>query len=521
MSEEVLMPKVGMSTSEIVLNEWLVSSGDEVVEDQVIATVESEKTVVEVEAVCDGFIDIRLDEGEEARPGELIAVIGESAEAARDARGPAPARAPATVSTVVAAEPVVVSDDRVVMLDGAPRVVATPAAQRLAEQHGLDLSTVDATGPRGRVTKADVERAVAGAAADPAPVPDSLPTADEAPEPVSRPESRPRRERLPAGNDPDLQRALHREMLRARALDEGHMRFIRRGRCESMSHPATGQEAISAGITAALEPDDILYPTFRGFGDYLGRGTDMNALVAELMGRQTGINRGVGGIHLGDREHNTHGVSGCLGANLTMAAGSAQAVKMRGEARVVMVHVGEGAFNTPDSHAMMNMAAIWGLPLVIIVANNQVVEFSYHDVHFPPEAEGVGSRAGYYGIPNKCLDGNDVELVHGETLEAVESARRGDGPVLLELITCRIAGHFDADPLTYIDDDLVEEWKGRDPISRYEAVLIQRGTMDTGAIEAAGAAAREEVDTAFKRALEAEPPSTRYLFENLADTGVL
>ena len=521
MSEDVLMPKVGMSTSEIVLNEWLVSSGDEVVEDQVIATVESEKTVVEVEAVCDGFIDIRLDEGEEARPGELIAVIGESAEAARDARGPAPAQAPATVSTVVAAEPVVVSDDRVVMLDAAPRVVATPAAQRLAEQHGIDLSTVDATGPRGRVTKADVERAVAGAAADPAPVPDSLPTADEAPEPVSRPESRPRQERPPAGTDPDLQRALHREMLRARALDEGHMRFIRRGRCESMSHPATGQEAISAGITAALEPEDILYPTFRGFGDYLGRGTDMNALVAELMGRQTGINRGVGGIHLGDREHNTHGVSGVLGANLTMAAGSAQAVKMRGEARVVMVHVGEGAFNTPDSHAMMNMAAIWSLPLVIIVANNQVVEFSYHDVHFPPDAEGVGSRAGYYGIPNECLDGNDVELVYGEALEAVEAARSGNGPVLLELVTCRIAGHFDADPLTYIDDGLVEEWRGRDPISRYEAILIQRGTMDAGAVEAARAAAREEVDTAFKRALEDELPSASYVFENLAETGVL
>ena len=495
------MPKVGMSTSEMVLQEWLVTSGDAVVEDQVIAMVESEKTVVEVEAVCDGFIDIRLDEGGEAVPGELIAVIAESAEAA------------------VAAEPEAVSEERVVMLDGSQRVDATPAAQRLAEQHGIDLSDVDATGPKGRVTKADVERAVAGAAA--APVPDSLPTVDEAPEPMSRPESRPRPERLPASNDPGLQRTLHREMLRARALDEGHMRFIRRGRCESMSHPATGQEAISAGITAALEPEDILYPTFRGFGDYLGRGTDMNALVAELMGRQTGINRGVGGIHLGDREHNTHGVSGVLGANLTMAAGSAQAVKMRGEARVVMVHVGEGAFNTPDSHAMMNMAAIWSLPLVIIVANNQVVEFSYHDVHFPPDAEGVGSRAGYYGIPNECLDGNDVELVYGEALEAVEAARSGNGPVLLELVTCRIAGHFDADPLTYIDDGLVEEWRGRDPISRYEAILIQRGTMDAGAVEAARAAAREEVDTAFKRALEDELPSASYVFENLAETGVL
>ena len=517
------MPKVGMSTSEIVLNEWLVASGDAVVEDQVIAMVESEKTVVEVEAVCDGFIDIRLGEGEEARPGELIAVIAESAEAAGEHRQQpsVTAASPAAPAESPAAPPGLVSDERVVMLDDSQRVVATPAAQRLAEQHGIDLSTVDATGPRGRVTKADVERAVAGEAAGPAPVPDSLPPVDGAPEPMSRPESRPRRERLLAGNDADLQRALHREMLRARALDEGHMRFIRRGRCESMSHPATGQEAISAGITAALDPDDILYPTFRGFGDYLGRGTDMNALVAELMGRQSGINRGVGGIHLGDREHNTHGVSGVLGANLTLAAGSAQAVKMRGEARVVMVHVGEGAFNTPDSHAMMNMAAIWALPLVIIVANNQVVEFSYHDVHFPPKAEGVGSRAGYYSIPNKRLDGNDVELVYGEALEAVESARSGNGPVLLELVTCRIAGHFDADPLTYIDDGLVEEWKGRDPISRYEAVLIQRGTMDPGAVDAARAAAREEVDTAFKRALEDELPSASYLFENLAETGVL
>ncbi|MCY3617772.1 MAG: E3 binding domain-containing protein, partial [Acidimicrobiaceae bacterium] len=255
MSAEVLMPKVGMSTSEMVLQEWLVTSGDAVVEDQVIAMVESEKTVVEVEAVCDGFIDIRLDEGGEAVPGELIAVIAESAEAAGahrqqpsvTATSPRASAepAPAPPDAAVAAEPEAVSEERVVMLDGSQRVVATPAAQRLAEQHGIDLSDVDATGPKGRVTKADVERAVAGAAA--APVPDSLPTVDEAPEPMSRPESRPRPERLPASNDPGLQRTLHREMLRARALDEGHMRFIRRGRCESMSHPATGQEAISAG----------------------------------------------------------------------------------------------------------------------------------------------------------------------------------------------------------------------------------------------------------------------------------
>ncbi len=517
MSTEILMPKVGMSTSEIVLQEWLVEPGDEVIEDQVIAMVESEKTVIEVEAVCDGFIDIRLDEGEEARPGQLIAVIAES---------PIPPAAPvespaAPTSTAVAAKPGAAAPERVVLLDGSQRTIATPAAQRLAEQHGIDLSTVDATGPRGRLTKADVERALAAAAARPVPAPDSTLPLDEPPEPASRSETRSRRERPRAGIDQDLQRTLHREMLRARALDEGHMRYIRRGRCESMSHPATGQEAIGAGITTALEHNDILYPTFRGFGDYLGRGTDMNALVAELMGRRTGINRGVGGVHLGDRAHNTHGVSGCLGANLTMAVGSAQAVKMRDEPRVVMVHVGEGAFNTPDSHAMMNMAAIWGLPLVIIVANNQVVEFSYHDVHFPPHAEGVGTRAGYYRIPNKCLDGNDIELVYREALEAVEAARSGQGPVLLELITCRIAGHYDADPLSYIDDDLVEEWKGRDPISRYEAVLIQRGTMDHDSIEAAREDARAEVDAAFKMALQQEPSDASYLFENLAETGVL
>lgn len=321
--------------------------------------------------------------------------------------------------------------------------------------------------------------------------------------------------------DQDLQIALHREMVRARVLDEGHMRMIRQGRCESMSHPATGQEAISAGITAALQPEDILYPTFRGYGDYLGRGTDMKALVAELMGRRGGINRGVGGIHLGDREHNTHGVSGCLGANLTMAVGSAQAVKMRDERRVVMVHVGEGAFNTPDSHAMMNMAAIWNVPLVIIVTNNQFVEFSYHDIHFPPNAEGIGTRAGYYRIPNKCLDGNDVELVCREARDATEWARDGKGPVLLELVTCRIAGHFDADPLDYIDGELIEEWKQKDPVSRYEAVLVQRGTMDSDSIEAAHRAARAEVDEAFKLALEDESASAGYLFEHLAETGVL
>ena len=176
MSAEVLMPKVGMSTSEIVLQEWLVASGEEVVEDQIIAMVESEKTVVEVEAVCDGVIDIRLDEGGEARPGELIAVIAENAEAAGEHRPQSSAAAESP-----AAPPRVVSDGRVVMLDGSQRIVATPAAQRLAEQHGIDLSAVDATGPKRRVTKADVERAVAAAAAGPAPAQDS--PLDEPPSP--------------------------------------------------------------------------------------------------------------------------------------------------------------------------------------------------------------------------------------------------------------------------------------------------------------------------------------------------
>lgn len=316
--------------------------------------------------------------------------------------------------------------------------------------------------------------------------------------------------------DSARQRALLTEMLRARYLDIGHMKYIRQGRCESMSHPATGQEAISAGITAALQPVDVLYPTFRGFGDYLGRGMDMAVLVAELMGRQGGINRGIGGVHLGDAEHGTQGVSGCLGAVLTMAVGSAQAIKMRGEERVVMVHVGEGAFNTPDSHAMLNMASIWQVPLVVIVTNNQLVEFSYHDVHFPPEAAGIASRADHYGIRNGGFDGNDVELVYTETLAAVDAARSGNGPSVLELETYRMAGHYDADPGTYVDQELTAEWQAKDPIARYEAILTEAGVLDADELAAAHKAAEREVEVAFRLALEDEPSDPAHMFDNVA-----
>lgn len=164
MSTEVLMPKVGMSTSEITLNEWLVASGDEVATDQVIATVESEKTEVEVEAVCDGFIDIRLDEGGEAKPGALIAVIGDSREAAAEHRDravsaeaapPDAHRTPGTDAAPLATPP------REPVTGGTDRVEATPIARKLAAENRIDLSLVTPTGPQRRVVRADVDRAIA------------------------------------------------------------------------------------------------------------------------------------------------------------------------------------------------------------------------------------------------------------------------------------------------------------------------------------------------------------------------
>jgi TPP-dependent pyruvate/acetoin dehydrogenase alpha subunit len=317
--------------------------------------------------------------------------------------------------------------------------------------------------------------------------------------------------------DNALRLNLYRQCLRTRYLDEAHQKYIKQGRCQSMSHPATGQEAISAGITAALKPEDILYPTFRGLGDYLGKGTGLNALVAELMGRQGGVTRGVGGVHLGDRANNVHALAGCLGAALSLAAGSALAVKMRGERRVVMIHVGEGAFNTPDSHAMMNMAAIWDLPLVMIITNNQFVEFSYHDVHFPSKADGVGCRADYYKIPNQRVDGNDVEQVYLETRAVVDAARAGKGPALLEMVTCRIGGHYDADPLTYIDKELVDEWKKKDPIDQYETKLQAIGLADQAALQVIREAVKKEVDAAFKLALADKLPDPACLFDHVTE----
>ena len=167
MSAEVLMPKVGMSTSEIVLNGWLVASGDEVAADQVIATVESEKTEVEIEAVCGGFIDIRLDEGEEAKPGSLIAVIAESREAAAEHRDraasgeAAPAALPDAPLTPGAGAVPLATPPREPVTGGTARVEATPVARKLAAENRIDLSLVTPTGPQRRVVRADVDRAIA------------------------------------------------------------------------------------------------------------------------------------------------------------------------------------------------------------------------------------------------------------------------------------------------------------------------------------------------------------------------
>ena len=313
---------------------------------------------------------------------------------------------------------------------------------------------------------------------------------------------------------------LYRKMLMVRTIEDTHDRLLKEGRIQLMSHFGTGQEAVAVGVTGPLEQKDILFGTHRGVGEFIGKGMSPRDIWAEYLGKTTGLCKGKGTLHLCDRNLNIPGLVSSLGADFSHAVGAALASKLQGRDQVTLYFVGEGTCNQADFHPCLCMAALWKLPVVFAVCTNQFCEFGYMCEHYP--TADVAPRAAGYGIPYEIVDGQDIEVTYEATAKAVEHARSGAGPFLVEYKTFRMALHFSGDPGGYVKPEDLEEWGKRDPIDLCQAKILERGVLDAAGDQAFREDVQAEVDQAVEYAFASPDPTAADLFEGVfAEKGVL
>jgi pyruvate dehydrogenase E1 component alpha subunit len=269
---------------------------------------------------------------------------------------------------------------------------------------------------------------------------------------------------------------MYRKMLEIRYFEEELFYLFLQGTMSGTMHQYTGEEAIAVGICANLRKNDYVLSSHRGHGHCIAKGASLDRIMAELFGKTTGLCKGFGGsMHLVDINVGFLGANGIVGASIPIAAGVGLSNKYRKTDQVVACFFGDGASNTGAFHEGINLAAIWRLP-VIFVCENNLYAVSTH-VSKVMLVKDIASRSSAYGIPGIVVDGNDVIAVYEAAHEAVDRARAGRGPTLIECKTYRHRGHSRFESSKYRSKEEIEEWLKKDPIPRFKEKLIEMNVL--------------------------------------------
>jgi pyruvate dehydrogenase E1 component alpha subunit len=304
--------------------------------------------------------------------------------------------------------------------------------------------------------------------------------------------------------DSELAVELYRQMLLIRRFEEEAARAYSMGKIGGFLHLYIGQEAVAVGAGAALRPDDYTITTYRDHGLALARGMSAKAAMAELFGKVTGCSKGLGGsMHFFDHKNHMYGGHGIVGGHLPLAAGTAFASKYLGEDRVTIVFYGEGASSIGATHEGMSLAALWKLPVVFVCENNQYAMGTPLTRHL--SLTDVSKKADAYGMPKDRFVGDDVFTVRDRLKVAVDRARRGEGPTLIEIRTYRYRGHSMSDPAKYRSKEEVEDHKRRDALPRLERQLLEDDGSKKRVAEVK-AAVEQEVQDALTFAADSPEP---------------
>jgi TPP-dependent pyruvate/acetoin dehydrogenase alpha subunit len=296
-----------------------------------------------------------------------------------------------------------------------------------------------------------------------------------------------------------------REMLRIRLFEERVRREFGKGDMPGFVHTYIGAEAVAVAVCAHLDDRDLITSTHRGHGHCLAKGVAIGPMVAELYGRETGLCKGRGGsMHVADFSRGMLGANAIVGGGISLAVGGALAAQTLGDRRVAVTFFGDGASNQGIFHESLNLAAIWRLPVVFVCENNGWAEST--PAAYAIAVENVSSRAAAYGIPGVTVEASNVEAVWVAAGEAVERARRGEGPTLLEARIRRLGGHYVGDPEGYRSRDDRRDARSGDPIVRLRERLETSGVDAAAVVQDVESAVLAELDAAFAAAREAPLP---------------
>ena len=301
---------------------------------------------------------------------------------------------------------------------------------------------------------------------------------------------------------------LHRRMVRIRLFEEAAGRLAEANRLPGFLHLYVGEEAVASGVCGALNDDDHITSTHRGHGHLVAKGGDFNRMMAELMGKATGYCKGKGGsMHISDTSLGMLGANGFVGAGSPIAVGAAFANRYRGRGQVAVAFFGDGSTNIGAFHEAANMACALHLPIVFACENNEYGEFTPR--HKTMAITDIVDRAAGYGMPGVIVDGMDVIAVHEAAVEAVERARQGGGPSLIEAKTYRYYNHHGIQNLglKYRPDEEVAAWKQRDPIFTFEDRMIENGVATREKVDEIWAELRQDIETAIQFADDSPYPT--------------
>ena len=318
-----------------------------------------------------------------------------------------------------------------------------------------------------------------------------------------------RRLRLQSGRP-----ARYEAMCRIRAFENRVQAMFFEGLVHGTTHTCQGQEAVAVGVATATRPTDTVTCTYRGHGHALALGMSPVTVLGEIMGRRVGSVGGVGGsMHLCDTSIGLLPTFAIIGAGIPVAAGAALTAQVRGTDDAAIGIFGDGAANIGAFHEGLNLAAIWKLPVVFVCENNQYGEYTAINLTTP--IENLADRAASYGIPGQVVDGQDVDVVADAVSGALQRARAGEGPTLLEMKTYRYAGHSRADTAPYRPEGELERWYERDPINTYRIRLIEEGELTAEEAEEIEAGAARRVAEAEAAATASDPASVGDMFRHI------
>jgi len=306
--------------------------------------------------------------------------------------------------------------------------------------------------------------------------------------------------------DKSLLLKMYEQMLTIRRFEERAGKEFAAGRIPGFVHLYAGEEAVAVGVCTHLSDDDFITSHHRGHGHCIAKGVDVQAMVAELLGREAGACRvKAGSMHIADVHKGMLGANGIVGGGFPLAAGAGLTAKFNGRGQVAVCFFGDGAANQGTFHEGLNLASIWKLPVVFVAENNGYAESTPVSYHM--SCRDIAERAVGYNMPGVTVDGLNVLAVYEAAGEAIARARRGEGPSLIECKTYRYYGHFEGDTLTYRTKEELEAFMARDPIKAVRQSLQDRGVVTAEELNAIDQQVQERIDEAWRSAEAAPLPA--------------